>query len=859
MLRQHLFDPTWYLRHNPDVAAAVEAGLISPYDHFVLFGKNEGRSFSPCFDTTFYLQRNPDVADAVAQGRTTAIDHFLLYGQAEPRALSPFFDLAAYVTANPDVAQAVSDGQTSALEHLLSFGFAEGRPLGNGVSLAQFTNDPVFQNAASSGAAFDALARVAQVAPFLPGFEAPEGWVVPSDTPIPVDFVPVAGERLVIPPSVEIPSDLELPKDLFEPVETPSVSPPEQGAAPVPAPYVLAAAGRATGDGAAFKEGDTIILVFSERVYLSNAPFSEASAGLLGEGYTVTRAAWYDKGDVFPDDGAIFQYRVTLGKNAALNTPTELVLRSQSVANAQGRIAQSEVAFTPSHDGVLTLNESAGYPDWFYLAPDVDYELSGAPYNVSLAALQPGKHIAQKVTGSSYDDVFSATDTNALRGPGAPALELDGGAGRDTLTVLLDEAFDPAVQAPTVRNVETMFITAGWQAGKPEVSAGLNLAKVAGVEEIWNRVTKSDLELFDVRVPVRLGAAPYEGRREGGDYVVRFGEDFSWEEEQELALDGVSIERLSISKLGSDAQPTEAGLKELEIQLRGENRIGSFTEEGGGNYLSPSLKLLGLTPLGSAEDDGAVLALGEVWNALTIDMSPLKATGGALDLRGAALTEGALTIVVSALSHQTWGNKGDRGDGSPGHRKSEQEIALPALEKLAGSTLTIDNLTIASTTGYAHAPQENDVIHLSDWGVTDAAGLSGLVTEIRITKGDGFSAEAGEIDYVNWEIKFARESQDLITGFTLALTNLVTVNEYNDMLKALDTVKATEGVTSTPGLVGRGGLTAGDLYAAFQFPSNNEPIKISAEGRALAVEAIVGLVGILVEEGTIAFSEAAPG
>src|SRR5690606_18076759 len=146
---------------------------------------------------------------------------------------------------------------------------------------------------------------------------------------------------------------------------------------------------------------------------------------------------------------------------------------------------------------------------------------------------------------------------------------------------------------------------------------------------------------------------------EGGDYVVRFGKDFSWAEEQELALDGVSIKRLSISKLGSDAQPTEAGLKELEIQLRGENRIGSFTEEGDKSYLSPSLELLGLTPLGSAEDDGAVLALGEVWNDLTIDMSLLKATGGALDLREATLREGALTIVVSALSNQSWGNKGD--------------------------------------------------------------------------------------------------------------------------------------------------------------------------------------------------------
>lgn len=58
------------------------------------------------------------------------------------------------------------------------------RPLGNGVSLAQ-------------------------VAPFLPDFEAPQGWEAPADTPIPLDFVPVAGEKLVIPPTVIVPDDSE--------------------------------------------------------------------------------------------------------------------------------------------------------------------------------------------------------------------------------------------------------------------------------------------------------------------------------------------------------------------------------------------------------------------------------------------------------------------------------------------------------------------------------------------------------------------------------------------------------------------------------------------------------------------------
>lgn len=226
------FDPGYYLESNPDIAAAVQAGNITAYDHFVSYGANETRSFVPYFDPVFYLQSNPDIAAAVEQGLISVVDHFLLYGQGESRAISPFFDLGAYLQANPDVANA-DGGAGGALEHLLLYGFAEGRDLGNGVSLAQFQDDPVFQQALESGGnPFDALARVAEVAPFLPSFQPPAGWAPPADTPIPVDFVPVEGEKMVIPPSVVVPDDVELP-DTFEPVEPAPEPEPGPGPAPV--------------------------------------------------------------------------------------------------------------------------------------------------------------------------------------------------------------------------------------------------------------------------------------------------------------------------------------------------------------------------------------------------------------------------------------------------------------------------------------------------------------------------------------------------------------------------------------------------------------------------------------------------
>ncbi|MFC0282259.1 hypothetical protein ACFFJB_01255 [Camelimonas abortus] len=60
------FDPEWYLKKNPDVLAAIQAGLISSAEeHFQLYGKYEGRNPSPFIDLDFYLAANPDVREAV--------------------------------------------------------------------------------------------------------------------------------------------------------------------------------------------------------------------------------------------------------------------------------------------------------------------------------------------------------------------------------------------------------------------------------------------------------------------------------------------------------------------------------------------------------------------------------------------------------------------------------------------------------------------------------------------------------------------------------------------------------------------------------------------------------------------------
>src|SRR5690606_4273710 len=85
MVLRNVFNEQWYLQQNPDVAEAVQQGLISAETHFNLFGKHEGRAPGPFFDPEFYLKQNPDVAAAVEAGLITAYDHFEQFGVSEAR------------------------------------------------------------------------------------------------------------------------------------------------------------------------------------------------------------------------------------------------------------------------------------------------------------------------------------------------------------------------------------------------------------------------------------------------------------------------------------------------------------------------------------------------------------------------------------------------------------------------------------------------------------------------------------------------------------------------------------------------------------------------------------------------------
>lgn len=218
------FDQILYLRANPDVADAVSSGLINAVEHFMSFGQYEGRSASFFFDPAVYTAVNSDVSEALKSGAfKSAFEHFVLHGQFEVRKTAPFFDLKGYLDANPDVADAVRSGHTTAFDHFINYGHAEGRNLGNGISLAQFASDLKAQAAIRSGDFNDLMGRVAEVAPFLATFVGPQGYSTPRDMPLPADFIPVGDEKLVVPPGVDAPA--VLPPNFEQPAPEPQPEP----------------------------------------------------------------------------------------------------------------------------------------------------------------------------------------------------------------------------------------------------------------------------------------------------------------------------------------------------------------------------------------------------------------------------------------------------------------------------------------------------------------------------------------------------------------------------------------------------------------------------------------------------------
>ena len=81
ILKSGLLDSEYYLRRNPDVAAAG----MEPVVHYVRRGASELRSPGPFFSTRWYLEQYPDVRES---GKNP-LHHYIVHGHAEGRRPLP--------------------------------------------------------------------------------------------------------------------------------------------------------------------------------------------------------------------------------------------------------------------------------------------------------------------------------------------------------------------------------------------------------------------------------------------------------------------------------------------------------------------------------------------------------------------------------------------------------------------------------------------------------------------------------------------------------------------------------------------------------------------------------------------------
>jgi hypothetical protein len=91
-----VFDREFYLRTNPDVAAA----RVDPLKHYLAHGAAEQRQPHPLFDPAHYL-----AACAGARVAKNPLLHFIETRRRPWPAAHPLFDCEAYASAHPEVTE----------------------------------------------------------------------------------------------------------------------------------------------------------------------------------------------------------------------------------------------------------------------------------------------------------------------------------------------------------------------------------------------------------------------------------------------------------------------------------------------------------------------------------------------------------------------------------------------------------------------------------------------------------------------------------------------------------------------------------------------------------------------------------
>jgi O-antigen biosynthesis protein len=122
------FDPVWYARSYPAVAAEIGNSWVCALHHYLTNDTPMQFDPLPDFSEVSYLDRNADIAAGVEAGNLrNGYQHFLSNGVFELRSPNDIINLRHYVSVHDSVATDLQAGRArDAFAHLLAFGRAEG-------------------------------------------------------------------------------------------------------------------------------------------------------------------------------------------------------------------------------------------------------------------------------------------------------------------------------------------------------------------------------------------------------------------------------------------------------------------------------------------------------------------------------------------------------------------------------------------------------------------------------------------------------------------------------------------------------------------------------------------------------------
>lgn len=129
-VHQILFDYIYYADKYADLKKAFGYNKAALYNHWITYGKKEGRSPSSLYDPIYYRDKYGDLKRAYGNDYVSLYNHFVTYGIKEGRQASQYFSVEIYKNNYADLRNAFgtqSYNNVRYLQHWREYGLAERR------------------------------------------------------------------------------------------------------------------------------------------------------------------------------------------------------------------------------------------------------------------------------------------------------------------------------------------------------------------------------------------------------------------------------------------------------------------------------------------------------------------------------------------------------------------------------------------------------------------------------------------------------------------------------------------------------------------------------------------------------------